>query len=284
MFATLSRSWKYAVASYGMVWRHKQLMAFPILSGIAALLVLASFAVPLHATGLFTETAEGGSEAIEPWAWVVLFIFYLVNTFIIVFFNSALVVCVMRSLRDEPVSVGDGLREAARRWPSILGWSILSAIVGVVLRALESNQKVGHFVTMILGTAWTALSYFVVPVIVTEQCGPIQALKRSTSILKNTWGTALVGNFSLGLIQFLIFLPILLIAIGLIALGVFSDSTAVLLACIVIVAIMVLAFIAISTAAGTVYKAFLFTYATGQSLPATVQDLDLEHAFRPERE
>lgn len=36
--------------------------------------------------------------------------------------------------------------------------------------------------------AWAIVTYFVVPVLVVDGVGPIQAVKRSSAILKRTWG------------------------------------------------------------------------------------------------
>ena len=280
MFATLARSWRYAVTSYGMVWSNKRLLLFPIISGIAALLVLASFAVPLHNAWNVAEGAE--NDAVPVVFWIVLFCYYVVSFFVIVFFNSALVVCAMRSIQNQPVSVSEGLREAAKRWYAILGWAVVSAVVGVVLRMLESNDKIGHFVAALLGTAWTALTFFVVPVIVLEHCGPITAVKRSGSTLKATWGTALTGNFSLGLIAILLFLPVALVAGVVLWLGFSMGNQAGMVLGIGGAAILVLGFACLNSAAGTVFKALLFTYATGKSLPAavTATGFDPEHAFK----
>src|SRR5206468_674804 len=95
----------------------------------------------------------------------------------------------------------------------ILAWALVSATVGVLLRAIESNRQVGRFVSMILGTAWTIITYFVVPVLVVEKTGPFKAVGRSIELLKKTWGEALIGNFGLGFFEFLVVLPGILILI-----------------------------------------------------------------------
>ena len=43
------------------------------------------------------------------------------------------------------------------------------------------------------------MTYFVVPVLVVEKLGPIDATKRSMSLMYRTWGEALVGKVGLGL-------------------------------------------------------------------------------------
>jgi len=72
-------------------------------------------------------------------------------------------------------------------------------------------------ISALLGTAWTIMTYFVMPVIVIGGVGPIEAFKRSAGTLKRTWGEALVGSFSLGLLSLL---PIIVVAVVLVMLAV----------------------------------------------------------------
>ena len=284
MFASFSRSWRFARASYGLVWRNKRLLVFPVLSGAASLLVLASFLFPLHQTDALAAwqnaAFEAEGEALPIAAWVTLFGYYVANYFVIVFFNAALIVCAIRDMQGEPVRLAEGLSVAAKRWHAILGWAIVSAIVGVVLRALESNKKVGRFVVSLIGMAWTAVSFFVVPVIVIDNRGPVDAVRESSRIMKQTWGTALTGNFSLGLINFLVFMPALLLAIGLLWMGfAIGTITSIVLAaggCVILFLLMA----CLTAAAGSVFRAMLHCYATGTGLPSAVNSRDLASAFR----
>ncbi len=284
MWDTFSRSWEYAKLSYSLVWRHKSLMIFPVLSTIAALLVSASFLLPLWQSGAgegWIDAFGQQDERVPISAWITLFSFYLANYFVIVFFNSALVTCAMHAIRGERPYVGDGLKMAARRWHAILLWSIVSAVVGVVLRALESHDKIGRIVAAVLGTAWTALTYFVVPVIVVENAGPFKAIKSSVQTLRETWGKALVGNFSLGLISFLIFLPVIIVAGLLIYAGIVTASF-MLTATAIAGGVLMLAIAAsLGAAADVVFKTLLYQYATGKDLPANVSPRAFQNAFRP---
>ncbi|MBS3821682.1 MAG: hypothetical protein GVY16_03595 [Planctomycetes bacterium] len=285
MFETLSRSWEYAKMSYGLAWRNKQLLIFPIISGIAAILVTASFFVPLHRMGALTAWAEaadqsqGGQVPIS--AWITLFCYYVASYFVIVFFNSALVSCAMRAMQGQPVRIKDGLAMAAKRWHAILCWAIVSAVVGVILRLLESHKKIGRLVAALLGTAWTAMTFFVVPIIVIDNRGPFRAIGDSVKTLKSTWGTALVGNFSLGFISFLIFLPVLLLA-GLLIWVAINTGAMFVTVMSIAGAIALIVFVAsLGAAADMVFKALLFSYATGKELPEQVQAEEFSYAFRP---
>ena len=121
------------------------------------------------------------------------------------FFNTAIIACAINRLQGGEPSVGYGFSVAMSRIHLILGWALLSATVGLALRIIEDrSERVGQFVTGLLGMAWTVMSYLVVPILVVEQKGPFAALKESSVLLKKTWGERLVGNSSFGLIFFLL--------------------------------------------------------------------------------
>lgn len=284
MFESLSRSWRFATTSYKVIWNNKRLLIFPVLSTLAAVVVIASFAGLLWSTGQLqqwmkaAEGEQGPAQQVD--LYVALFLFYFCNYFVIVFFNSALIASTMQALSDEDPTVEHGLAIAGKRLPQIFGWALVSAFVGVALRLIEnSNKRAGELAAAILGTAWTAMTYFVVPVIVLEGVGPVAAVKRSLGTLKSTWGTALVGNFSLGLLGFLLMIPVYLLGGVLIALGVASGAMPVMILCIAAgVALFVLG-AATTSAAGTVFTALLYSYATGRTVPANVDVSEFDRAF-----
>src|SRR5580765_3608091 len=80
-----------AQQSWRVLMLDKELLVFPLLSGIACFLVLASFAGAAFVSGVRIKDAEH----IEIVHWLVLFLYYFANYFVIVFFNCALVACAM---------------------------------------------------------------------------------------------------------------------------------------------------------------------------------------------
>ncbi len=281
MFATIGRSWEFAKISYGIIWDFKQLLVFPVISMIASLLILATFAVPLFLTGTLEGWLEAETGMSNPIAYAVMFAFYFCSYFVMIFFNTALTACAMKVIAGETPSVGDGLRLASARLPQILGWTLVSALVGIILRAIESNEKVGKIVSALIGSAWTVLTYFVVPVLVIDGLGPVGAIKKSASTLRETWGTSLAGHFSLGFLSFLIMLPVFLVGGGLVFLGMQSGQTAALVGAIVVAAALVLIAVAVTSAADVVFKAVLYNYATGKATPENIDDTALADAFGP---
>ncbi|QDU33334.1 hypothetical protein KS4_13800 [Poriferisphaera corsica] len=287
---TLSRSWEYAKCSYRVIWDHKQLTIFPIISGIATILVSASFLGPLFLTGtaqswlelMDSSNTAQATPATHIAIWTTTFLFYFCNYFVIVFFNTALTACAMQVVSGEPPSISHGFGIASKRLPQIFGWALLSAVIGVILKAIEnSNEKVGAFISSILGMAWTAITYFVVPTLVIEGSGPITSVKRSLSILKDNWGTALVGNFSMGWVGLLLMIPGILIGGIILFLGAGAASSGLLIGLGIAIIVLTVLIVSIwSSAADVVFKAILYNYATGKSVPQNLNPQMFQDAFR----
>lgn len=275
-FRTWSRSWEFAKLSYSTLLDHKHLIVFPVVSTFATILVLASFVLPLEMTGqLDTWLASIDSEAAgseDPTMYVTAFLFYFCNYFCIVFFNTALIASVMDIFDGGQGKISFGLKFAAKRIHAIFGWALVSACVGMILNALERNEKIGRIVTGLLGSAWTALTYFVIPVIVAEGFGPVAACKRSMNTLKKEWGTALMGNFSMGMLGFLLLLPVILIG-G--ALFISVGSVVAFAVCVPLGILVVL----LSATADAIFKAYLYSFATGKSLPENIDTRAFRGAF-----
>ncbi len=285
-FESIGRSWEFSKISYRIVWDHKNLLIFPILSTVAAALVIASFVLPLWGTGTLQQwsqmlESDPSAASRDPMMWVLLFLFYFCNYFVIVFFNSALTACAMRVVSGEAPTVGYGLSMAAQRLPQILGWALVSAIIGVLLKLIENaHEKAGQFIAAIMGSAWTALTYFVVPVIVMEGAGPVASVKRSVTTLRSTWGTALVGNFSMGFLGFLVMLPFLLAAGVLIFGAIASQSLPLIVLGVGLGVLLIVIGAAATGAADVIFKAVLYNYATGRMIPEGIDTSRFDEAFR----
>ena len=179
-----------------------------------------------------------------------------------------------------------GLATAAGRLPQILAWTFVAATIGLILNALQSflKDKLG-FIGALLGglaeTAWAVVTYFVVPVVVVDGVGPIEAVKRSSAILRRTWGEAIGGEGGLGLISFLFILPVVLLVglLGTAGVGVWA-SPPVAIALIAIIAVYLLALVIVFTALGTIFRTGTYVYATTGQAPSNMEPALLQAAFR----
>ena len=278
-FERISNGWELAKESWGVLRMDKELIAFPLFSGIAGLLVFASFAVPLWSTGYLDALSDDPNAFQDPIAWVISFAFYFVNYFVIVFFNSALIACAVKRFRGGDPTLAYGFQASMQRLPQIAGWALVSATVGILLRAIEqSNERAGQIAAALLGMAWSIATYFVVPVLVVEGVGPIEAIKRSGSVLKRTWGEAISANFGIGFIGFLASLPaIALILLGAYVIGQASAALGIILIVVGILGLMLVGLI--SSALDAIVLAALYLYANDGDIPGQFNTRLLRQAF-----
>lgn len=204
---SLSRTWEIMRASWTVLKKDTELLVFPALSSIAVLLVMASFAFPLF--------EHGGLQAGEGGRYVLMFLFYLATSFVMIFFNAALVGCALARMTGDDPTVRFGLQLAWRRLPQIFLWALATSTVGFLLRAVEDWVGAGgKIITSILGMTWSVTSYLVVPVLVHKAVGPIEAYKESVSMLKKTWGAQITGTISFSFLFVVLSLPPVALLVG----------------------------------------------------------------------
>ncbi len=251
-------------ACWQVLKQDTKLLVFPLISGLCCLLLLASFATPLYFTGRWQPPSGDAPATYQAAYYGTLFLFYLCNYFVVIFFNAGIIACATLRMSGGNPTIGDGFRAAAARLPAIAGWAVLSATVGLVLRLIEDRSKwVGRIVAGLLGAAWTVVSFLVVPILVVENKSPITALQESTALLKKTWGEQLAGNFGFGVISFLLALP----ALAVIGLSIFSGNVAVIGLCVVLAVIYLIALGLVQSALQSIFQAAVFLYARNGQVP-----------------
>lgn len=272
MFDKFSRSWSLFKASATVLRSDRELMLFPVISTIATVLVLATFAVPAFAWRMFANGIDGFGVA---WALA----FYFCQYAVIIFFNCALVGAAMIRLQGGDPTLADGLAIARSRIRPILGYAAIAATVGVLLQSLRNQD---NFLVRLLagglGVAWTLGTFLVVPVMVSQDIGPIDALRKSVALLRRTWGENAIGTVGLGL-MFGLLSFVVVVTGGLLAYAALQVSATLAL---VVAAAFVLGLLLLGVyqaALSGVYSAALYRYADDGIVPAGFQHAQLERAF-----
>lgn len=289
MFSKISNSWRLVQASWAVLRADKELIVFPLVSTLALILVLITFAVPVIGSGLLQAVADGtgsrlASSGAEVVGLVVAFLFYLVNYTVITFSNTALVGAALIRLRGGDPTVRDGFQIAQSRIASILGYAAISATVGMILRAIQNNDNfIARLLAGIAGFAWSIATYMVVPVLVVEDLGPIEAIKRSAGLLKRTWGEQLTGEFGIGMVFGLLMLATFLLGIP-IFIGAISSGSALLIVLAIALIVLALSILGlISSILSGIYQAALYLYATEGAVSNYFESDMIEGAFKPKR-
>ena len=279
----LSNSWKMMKASATVLKLDPELLIFPLLSGVAVVLVTATFIVPFAVIGEGFGALENLDEGVGYLGYVVGFLYYLVLYSLIFFFNTALVGATMIRLDGGDPTVSDGLSIAFKKMGPILEYAAIAATVGMLLRALEERAGfIGRIVIGFLGLSWTLVTFLTVPVLVTKDVSAFDAVKESATVFKRTWGEQVVANVGFGLATFVIFLLMGLVAVPLIILT-SSISEALLIPLILSFAGGFLLLILVSSALKGIYSAALYRFATTGDAGEHFSAEMMEKAFRPKK-
>lgn len=278
MFERFSRSWQLVKASGTVLRQDKELLLFPLFSAIAMILVTASFIIPLIVGGTFAESAEDSANATT---LVIAFLFYLVQYFVIFFFNSALVGAAMIRLDGGDPTVRDGLRIASSRFVQILGYAAIAATVGLILRIIEERAGfIGRWIAGLLGLAFTVATFLAVPILVSQNVGPVEAVKDSATLLKKTWGENVIGNVGMGLVFFIYYFGVIGLGIALAFGAAQTGSPALIVLVVAAVVVALVALALVQSALQGVYSAALYRYATDGNVGEAFSGTLLSNAFK----
>jgi hypothetical protein len=277
MFKRIERSWSLVKASAAIVRDDTSLLVLPLISAVCAGVVLATFAIPM-----ISAAPEQTANDQQPWFYLWLFALYTVLYFVGIFFNTALVSVALVRLGGGEARVRDGLALAGARAGRILGYAVIAATVGIILRALEERVGwIGRLVISLLGVAWTAATFLVVPILATRDLSPIEAVTESSRLLKDTWGENAAGALGMGAAFVLLYL--LIIAVGGGAAIAFASIGQTVLAGVMAAALVLSLVVAalFQSALQSIYSAALYRYATGDT-SGFAPEL-LQSAFAPRK-
>lgn len=285
MAGKFARSWALMKASAAVLRSDKSLLVFPLLSGLCTLLVAASFLIPVGLMAIGDGHAGARvDEGMSAGAYLLMFGFYLVQYFVIIFFQTALTGVALMHLRGEPTSVAAGFALARARLPQILGYALIAATVGLVLRMIQERLGLlGRLVVGFIGLAWTVATFLVVPVLVSKDVGPIDAVKESVALLKRSWGENLIGNGGIGIVFGL--LMVLAVLVGAVLIGgavAMQSVVAIVVAAVIVVTGFVMLGLVQASLQG-IYSAALYRYAESGEASVGFDQALLQQAFAPKK-
>ena len=272
MFATIGHTIDLMKMSWRVLMLDRELILFPIMSVVALVAVAAAVLGGGLLSGAFGLAQEGGEGSTGDLALGLLLAF--VSMAVVIFFNAALVAAAMERLRGGDPSVTSGLKAASARIPQILAWAVVVTAVMLILRALRNRGGIaGQIAAMFGEAAWELASFFAVPFIVEEGVGPFDALRRSASLLRQTWGRQITAGFGFGLLTIVAVIVAVLIAVLLAAIHPFLGLA-------IGIPLVGLAWATVTALEG-IFKAALYDYATGRE-PHGFDQASLQNAYHPQ--
>lgn len=271
MFATIGHTFSLMKMSWGVLMKDRELLFFPLFTVLGLIVILGVFFGIASLTGslerLDSDTATGMDSALYVLAFFSAY-------FVVIFFNAALISAALERLRGGDPNISSGLSHAMAHIHTLLGWAIIAGSVGLILQLLRANQRnvIARIVIDMIGGIWEFLTFFVIPILVSENVGPIGAIKRSSGLVRKTWGRQITSSFAFMIVY------ILAVIIGLLPaflVGMISGSAGV----VVGVLTVGLALCTVQALEG-IFKAALYEFAMGEK-PAEFDLRTLQNAYRP---
>jgi len=269
-FATIGRGWEMSKLSMAVVRKDPELLVYMIIAGVMSLACLVGMSMPqflemewaVNPDGSFTNTYLGFT-----------FVAYMVLSIIVVFWNCAIIANANIRLTGGDPKFADGVNAALKRLPIIIVWGIIAGTVGLLLKALEGAARssdndamraLASVIHFLGGLAWWVMTFFMIPYLILEGQSVGDALKSSKKTFFSTWGENITSGLGIGLIAFLIGIPLVMVTIALTAVagpvGLFFGAIAIGL------------LIAWANAAEQVAVVALYRFAKDGQMPKIYQD------------
>lgn len=254
--------------SWALLKQDKEILWFPVLSSLASLVALAVMGILFFilVMGSDIHAFDGNTEQdFGVLGYVLAIAYYTVMFFIVNFFQAGIFIIVHGRMNGTDLSFRDGIQGAKDVAGKIFLWSLISATVGVVLRAIAERSKlIGKIVVMLLGAAWNILTYFSLPSLVIGKTSVTDSFKMSANTIRKMWGETIIIQIGVGLFFMLLFFLGFAVAVGVIIL---APTTLVAIATGTLFIIYVIALSIIASTLGAIFKLALFEYACTGIVP-----------------
>ena len=278
------RSWEITKLTFGVIGKDKEMLLFPLIGSIASLLYIAAILYPAGVLDLLQQGDEAHLD-VGVVQYLLLFVLYFGLAFIATFFNVCVVYTTKIRFAGGDATFGESIGYGLKKLPIIVQWALVSAVFGLLMAFLErlaermggAGEIVLNIVRGLVGMVWSIVTLFVIPTLVYEDVGPKEAIKRSTEVIKRTWGESLIRHFTLGLVQF----GAVLLVIGFAALlWTILPGMAGMIAAFVVGVVGTMMVILVFNVANTVFNTALYVYGTTGQEPGEFAKETLDGAFR----
>ncbi len=283
MFENIKNGWKIGKAVRKIVSRDKSLMLYPIvavvISIIAFLLIfgIGLFSAFVISGGNIHNSMHGAGSMIFI---ITIFISYIAIEFISVYVNIALLIAFKSFINGKKLKMMDAFGKAVHYRKNILEWAIFYSIIIMLLNIIESRFRgLGRLVIGFIGSlAITAATFFVVPVILEKNIGPIGAIKESVNTIYHKFGQTFGGVAYIDLYSFIFVIAGILIILGSILFLI--PVLAVFIIFFIIGIIFLIYGIVYGATLREVFRLIVYDYANGKALPKEIDVKTLNSAIK----
>ncbi len=274
----LRRSWQLAKASWAVLRVHRSLLVYPLVSACVIAVLGGLFPVVLAWVRLFDENVDPGFSARGVVAFVLV---YMVTFTVVLFCNVALVAEVIARFDGLPRATPSGWSVARSDLRGIVAYAVFASTVAAVLSLVLSRAgRALGVLSLLLPASWSLGTFLAVPILVVERAGPREALARSASLLRATWGKQFLGSFGIFVIKWLAIALVIIAGGLLIALTALTSFAPLVLLAVMLVVVAVALVLVMGSAVTTVYSAATYRHVTNQPVPGFEALDQVPTAFR----
>jgi hypothetical protein len=255
-FGRLMASIQLIKESWKILKKDKELLLYPLLSGIIIFALMFVTFIPVVLAAL----AGAGIESF----WIAFIVFYFLAAIVGVFFTAALMGSANMRLNGKDPRFSDGISIALKVLPKLIAWALITATIGLILKAVsDRNNVIARVISAVFSVAWSLLTLFMIPVILFEKKGPISSIRRSGELFAKTWGEAVIGQFSISAL----FALGILLSIPVLAGAAFTGSLVLVLMIFSLTVIFLIVLYLITASLSGIYTTALYNYASKKKLP-----------------
>ena len=262
-FDAISRGFSLTVASIRIAMKEPWMFVLPIISGV----LLVALFIGLLFTTLVTTAVSGMSGNSSGLVFTAgVFILYFAGYFLFYFSSAMVIFGAKERFEGRDPTINQAFSASVGAIPKLALLAIIGGIIGLISNALSRRDSrgnvnlIGQILAAIIGVSWTVISYFALPVILTENIGVTDSFKRSMSLVQKSWGEGIVASISLSFLT----LPGIIIAFA--GLFLFGASGAGLALAIIGVLAFLVGYI-ISMPVKAIVSQALYVYATTGNVP-----------------
>lgn len=254
------RGWRLTKASWRLARRDPTLVPLTLLAlGCTGL----AFIAPIAILGSLDGHGAGYGARIL----LVVFGGAYAGAFVLAFLCAAVAHAASAGFEGEPLTMREAIGEARLSLGPIALWSLIAAVVTIVVQLLRASGDGGELLGLLIGLLWGFFVAYVIPVIALAGAGAAEAIEESAGVARRRWGEQLSGAiaiFVLSMLAVVVFSVICALGIG----AVDSDRDA-LGGFLLVIGVLGLLFTAVLSFATTqAFLVALFRYDGGElSLP-----------------
>lgn len=188
MFENVKAGWKLGGETRKLIMKDKQLFVYPVIMAFIGILLF----ILLLASFLLLKT----NTILDI---VLLFVYYVCVYFASTYTIIAMLFAFRSYTKGKKISIGEAFSQANQYLTLILEWAVFDAIITMIIRLIESRFRAGsgYILRLIIGTvvafAFSVATFFVIPVIMDEKVGPIDAIKKSSEFIIANFGKTFGG-------------------------------------------------------------------------------------------